>query len=634
MPRSRAAWLLLLAALGASAEARAAGGQGGVLAGKVTGRAPRIAAVEDALVYVYQVGDASLRRATTDLDGHFTFDLLPAGLYKLIAYKAGFLPVVVKLTRASAEARQFLDLQLAEEQPGAALRTGDFWSLREQIPPDVLREIETVERPYVAYLEPAATRGAGAFQTEMMAMTGVDDELAQHGAALTSGRVGIQGRVGELRIGLSGDFSALQANSFEASTEASASSGQARTVSLRVESSEDSLFDITSLNNRLVTEHSGKAFPVEFEHYRVSWSGALGAGRSEFAAQYTSETNFYRNGWVSALAVPDASQTWRLEGSYARDLGGHANLRTGLRYRQRYGQYLGASRFFESAPEEDLEVYGLASSRLRPAMVVEYGLYTRLRDGRLSLSPRGGLVLNLGPVWEAAADATVRLQDDAQVAGLDFVPALYSDREACEQAEEHCYRLVLTRTVDDGNTVALTAIHRRLGESQRLYFSEQFFDYLENLFLVPGDDLPELQLAVDRQVTPNVRTRFESAYAAGGGGVFQASQRRRYENQVRYLVTSLDTRFEPTATGVFVAFHRLEQSLDPLGSLALVQLPTSVELESLEVSLSQDLNVVLDLAADWAVHLDMELSRGGSPRGNLPEDEIRRRILGGIAVRF
>jgi hypothetical protein len=633
MPRSRAAWLLLLAALGAGAEARAAGGEGGILAGKVTGGTPRIAGVEDALVYVYQIGDASLRRATTDVDGHFTFDLLPAGLYKLIAYKTGFLPVVVKLTRASAEARQFLDVQLAEETPGAALSGRDFWSLREQIPPDVLREIETVERPYAVYLEPAPARGVGAFQTEMMAMTGVDD-LAQHGAALTSGKLGIEGRVGELRIGLRGDFAALQANPFEASTEAYTSSGQARTVSLRVESSEDSLFDLTSLNNRLVTERSGEAFPVEFEHYRVSWSGALGAGRSEFAAQYTSETNFYRNGWVNALSVPDASQTWRVEGSYARDLGGSASLRTGLRYRQRYGQFLGASRFLQGAPEEHLEVYGLASSRLQPAMLVEYGLYTRLRDGRLSLSPRGGLVLRLGPVWEAAADATVRLQDDAQVAGLDFVPALYSDREACEQGEEHCYRLVLTRTVDDGDTVALTAIHRRLGESQRLYFSEQFFDYLENLFLVPGDDLPELQLAVDRQVTPNVRTRFESAYAAGGGGVFHASQRRRYENQVRYLVTSLDTRFEPTATGVFVALHRLEQSLDPLGSLSLVQLPTSIELESLEVSLSQDLNVLLDLAADWAVHLDMELSRGGSPRGSLSEDEIRRRILGGIAVRF
>ena len=634
MPRSRAAWLVLLAALGfgASAEARAAGGQGGILAGKVTGGVAVLSGIEDALVYIYQTGDSSLRRATTDLDGHFAFELLPAGLYKLIAYKAGFLPVVVKLTRASAEARQFFDVQLAEEKPGASLRGGDFWSLREQIPPDVLREIDTVERTQVAYLETAPARSFGAFQTEMMAMTGVDG-LAQHGAALTAGKVGIHGRVGDLRIGLRGDFAALQANPFEAGAELS--SGQARTVSLRVAGSEDSLFDLTSLSNRLVTEHSGQAYPVEFEHYRVSWSGALGGGRSEFAAQYTNETNFYRTGWVNTLAIPDASQTWRVEGNYSRGLGDNGNLETGLRYRQRYGQYLRRSRFLESEPAEDLEAYGLASSRLRPAMLVEYGLYTRLRDGGVSLSPRGGLVLRLGPFWEASADATVRLQDDAQAVALDFVPALYTDREACEQAEEHCYRMVLTRSTDDGSTVALTAIHRRLGESQRLYFSEQFFDYLENLFLVPGDELPELQLVVDRQVTPNVHTRFESAYAVGGGGVFQASQRRRYENQVSYLVTSLDTRFEPTATGVFLAFHRLEQSLDPLGSLSLLQLPaSSVELESLELSLSQDLNVVLDLAADWAVHLDMELSRGGSPGGALSEDEIRRRILGGIAVRF
>ena len=51
--------------------------------------------------------------------------------------------------------------------------------------------------------------------------------------------------------------------------------------------------------------------------------------------------------------------------------------------------------------------------------------------------------------------------------------------------------------------------------------------------------------------------------------------------------------------------------------------------------LSQDLNVLLDLAADWAVQLNMELSRGATSAAAAPDEEsLRRRIMGGIAVKF
>ena len=53
----------------------------------------------------------------------------------------------------------------------------------------------------------------------------------------------------------------------------------------------------------------------------------------------------------------------------------------------------------------------------------------------------------------------------------------------------------------------------------------------------------------------------------------------------------------------------------------------------MRLELTQDLDILLDLAADWAVQLNMELSRG--PVSVLPdEDELRRRLMGGIAVKF
>jgi hypothetical protein len=98
-------------------------------------------------------------------------------------------------------------------------------------------------------------------------------------------------------------------------------------------------------------------------------------------------------------------------------------------------------------------------------------------------------------------------------------------------------------------------------------------------------------------------------------------------------VTSLDTQFLASSTGVFVAFHHLSQELQPLGGKG--QSPQITELEHLRLQLTQDLGVLMDLAADWAVQLNMELSRGPmSSASNADPDELRRRLMGGIAVKF
>jgi hypothetical protein len=49
---------------------------------------------------------------------------------------------------------------------------------------------------------------------------------------------------------------------------------------------------------------------------------------------------------------------------------------------------------------------------------------------------------------------------------------------------------------------------------------------------------------------------------------------------------------------------------------------------------NQNLNFLMNLASDWAVQLNMELSRGFDPSTGLASDGTRRRILGGIAVKF
>src|SRR5947209_14264381 len=98
-------------------------------------------------VYAYQLSNFSLHKVTTDAQGRFLFQDLPAGLYKIIAHKAGFEPVVILLTRTTAQAYQFVNLELSQattpkEPQGPAPEGEDVWSLRARIPADVLPDIE------------------------------------------------------------------------------------------------------------------------------------------------------------------------------------------------------------------------------------------------------------------------------------------------------------------------------------------------------------------------------------------------------------------------------------------------------------------------------------------------------------
>jgi hypothetical protein len=161
----------------------------------------------------------------------------------------------------------------------------------------------------------------------------------------------------------------------------------------------------------------------------------------------------------------------------------------------------------------------------------------------------------------------------------------------------------------------------------RVYFSDDFFDRLESLYLVPGDELPEVKFGVSRRLSPQILTSLQSSVAFGGGGTFVAADRKPYENQVHYVVTSLDTQFQHTATGVFVALHHLSQELEPLAGPD--RSAPQMEFDRLRLELTQDLNILFDLAAQWAVQLNMEVSRGP-----ISSDELRRRLMGGIAVKF
>jgi hypothetical protein len=552
------AFALLGQAAALQAEVRRVG-----VAGRVLGESNPLASAH---IYAYQLADLTLHKVMTDGQGNFLFQDLPAGLYKIIAHKTGFLPAVIMLTRTTAQAYQFLEVELAQRQPGQGPAGDDFWTIRARVPADVLREIETDEAQIqlVSLTAPPSGTLTGNFKTEMKALTGVDQIAANSGGQLSSAGVGIQGRLGQVQVGLHGQFVQLNATDALQSGGSAFGTGQTSSLSIDVARGPSSRVSIRSLNNRMVARSESGDSPVDFEHYQVNWSQDVGEnGRSEFAAHYTSENNFYRHAAIDPLGIPEASRSWRIEGAYTLSFSDRNTLQTGLRYRERqFGLGLPdrEGKAFERQALSSVDLFSRGGVRVQPAVLMEYGLYSTLSDGSLALTPQGGVVLQLGSNWQLETTAAHRIYTDAPT-GPDFLPTLFEQRDLCEQGSESCYQVNFSRKNGDDNTLSFGAVHRTVGDTLRLYFSDDFFDRLESLYLVRGDKLPEVRLNVRHKLSPKVVTTLDSSVASGGGGAFFAANGRPYENQVRYLVTSLDTQLLASSTGIFVAFHHLEQQI-------------------------------------------------------------------------
>ncbi len=612
------------------------------------------APLPQSMVYAYHLGDTSLRKVISDLEGNFRFDSLPAGLYKVIAFRNGFVPSIALLTRASAQAQQFLDLELQEDSATAPTDENSFWTVRDRIPSDVLRDIETAAAE--AEIDVNNARLDQRFtprnvETQMQAVAGMQEGLEVGNAQLAGGSVGIQGEVNDLYIGLTGNFVELQPGA-KSETSAAISNGRTQLVSVQVESSDQSAVRVTSLSNRMVSpgSKSSNLSNIGLESHSVSWTQRVGdTGRSDFAVYYTEENNFYRQAPIEPLGIPDASRSWRIEGNYRAALTSRSNFETGVRYLDRQTEFFTPRRpvagFATPLPTERIDVFGKAGLQVRPAILVEAGFLSSLRDGSLSaVSPTGGMVVSLGQNWRAHASGSYQvhnLQVDTMHQG--FTPVLFEEHSnACGYSEEYCYQLLVSRKGKNFDQMSLGFTHRRFDETLHLYFNEDFFNRLESLYLVSGDEIPEVQFSASHQFTPMILATLRSNIAAGGGGILLAADRSRYENEVRYVVTSLDTQFRQTSTGVLLAFHHMAQQLTPVQQhqgrwRPRVAQPTLVELERLQVLLSQDLVIFSEAVADWAVQLNMEVSRGlpeAIPTVAEANDDLHKRITGGVAVKF
>ena len=598
--------------------------------------------VSEARVYAYQLVEKTLHKVLTDDSGRFLFASLPAGIYKLIAHKAGLQPAVLLLQREATGAAQFVELELTEE---ASPDLGDFWSVRSQIPGDVLREItepsevesslgSAVADLVVGNSSPLDSRLLG----EVSATSGIHDVTPEASARMTGANVGLKGQLGKIKLSMQGDFQTFESELQAPVVSGLGIDGQAHSVSLNLQTPAQGDFDISSSSNRLTMVEESYTTPVEASQLFFRWNRPLGeSGNTSVKASYVEESGLYNRAWIDPLGVPTSSRTLLLEGNYARKIAGFGDLRTGLRYRESAGTF---ARRFHGASDalpvtQSLDAYGDGGWQASSKVLVQYGLFSTLTNGSVSVTPRGGFVLRMGPRWQTAVTAAHRVVAQEEPTTDGILPMILDGSMTCGEAEAACYEVAVMRASGIDDQIALGASYRELDDTIRMYFNGNFFESSEGIFLVPGDRLPELHASIRQRLSPGIVAKISASVANGGGGVYRSVNRRYFENQVSMVSSAIDATFERTSTGVYLSFHRLDQQLDPLRPSRPGVVDPGTDLERLELVVRQDLSALWDLSLDWAVHVGMGLARGASFfHSEVDSEALQRRVVTGVAVRF
>ncbi len=632
-------------------------------AGRLVGRVHAAKApLPAAQVYVYDVADSSKLRTTTDRFGRYAFQPLPAGIYRVIAHRPGYVPAVAELTRTTGESLQSLDFELGAR----GRRSGkdgkkddeDFWSVRARIPSDVLRQIQIAEA--IAddqgwALETAIQRER--FEAELRTLSGIE-EAGDAGARVLGSQLDLRSRFGETQVALRSDLREFKRQAFRAGT-AQQPLGDSQAFALDV-NHRGSNIQFTSQRHRFQGTQAGargdwdSAVAAGLESYGVRVEQAAGGGASHFEARYTADNNFHHgfgdlyagpsgvhSQALAAIDSPMSSTTLEFRGAYERQMTATTSLETGISYRERQAYGNGRLSSWGDDPHQRFDVFGQGDWEIQPTVILEYGMFSTLSDGSLSFTPQAGFVVELGSRWLAKIAASQRV-DSEQLLFRDFLPVQYQDDETCSTTYEHCYRVKLSRRLgasDQDHRFEFGANRRQFADNVRLYFSRDIFDRLESLLLVDGDQVEELQFGLQQRLGEKILTRVSSSAAVGGGGLLRAADGSgSLRNEVRYLVASADTQFERSSTGVLVAYRWVEQELSPVthdvADFRPASADTVLSVERIQVVLTQGLPWVTGLQ-NWALQLEMQLSRGHVPISSSHDpDQLRRRIVAGIAVRF
>jgi Carboxypeptidase regulatory-like domain len=561
---------------------------------QVLGSVNSVGPVAEAIVVAFNLSTFSTSQTFTDAAGSFTLPPLPAGVYRIVAFKQGFAPAVATVMPNKKSHKIALRLSPASAVNEEAAQ--QIWEIRRSLPEDVLRQLDNV----MAALPQTATPRASRFAGNVVSMTAMEP---QQSPALAETALAIRGDLGSgWGVGFEGRRQSV-GQSVDGPVVVSAGSdsvGQSTGMVLEVQSSPRNTYRIISSSaSWRDANNSDSRAAVDLRSHSIEWKGT----DSDVELHYLAHQNLFPNTDSSGEVVEIAGDT-RLYRNDLNDFG--VTLRVAQDVSQRSMLSMPDRRTADVMTNGHVSVYH--------GLLFDYGVVARMTGDSVEWIPQTGAAVHIGKRGSISVSGLYKLSDER--GGVWRMPTLLFIGQDASQACRYRYAVGFGFGDPHHLRVEGNASLSAVDAMSRVMFQDGFDQFWDGFYVDAGD--------LRRDLTVAVRKELASGLAVGVNAFAGRAQNPAApEEEKSYLTTNVETIYEPSGTSVQVAYRYLDRPAERSHGLA--------ETQRVNLRVGQLLWMPLDLR----LLVGIDLARGSAYEGERAVNEnVQRRLVGGVSLAF
>jgi hypothetical protein len=549
--------------------------------------------VSNALVIALNTQDFAATQVWTGSDGAFALPLLRAGVYKIIAVKAGFAPTIATLLPNKSSHRLNLRLE-SEKRAAAKSKNQEIWELRGSLPADVLRDLDFAMQP-----AEMATYEIPRFRGEMLSVTGVNNNQTTS-PAYAQTTLGVQGRIGESwQVGLRGNLQRFENPNDEVMFGTPVAESSVMSMELRSSPTQAYRVASTKSSWRYRDGEEGEQL-ADIRAHNFEWRN----GPAKVEVRYFEQDNLFQSTPVQSNRIEIGGSVPLLQ-TRRNDLG------IALRVTQ---ESIESST--EALRTADLAAEG--SLVLVPSLVLHYGMASRIALEGQEVAP------STGAEWKLTDDTSLIGSVSYKVLDRDPVRSVLPDlvfwSDDARGLPKYVYTVGVVSGKEGKNRFSALATFSAVDDPLRVVFADEMNQFWDGLYVDSGDVRRDLRLEYRR----NFGKRF-AIDVAGTAGTATPHGTAGDEREKVYVTGDLQSTFLPTGTSIAVSYREIQQPSENGDE--------DYETERIHLRMAQSLYLPVDIK----LLLGLELARAEhSPylMDALTPEGRSKKYIGGLALNF
>jgi hypothetical protein len=545
--------------------------------------------VSNALVIALNLKDLGAIQTFSAADGSFTLPPLQAGIYKLIAVKQGFAPAIA--TVLPTKPTHTVKLSLDREGTHARKSLSDeMWEIRASLPPDILRELDdTLAAPAKEAVNLPRVRG------EMSSITGVSDQTANT-TSIAQTSFGVLSRLGDTwQIGVRGNVHRIDDPTDNQRFGDAAA--QSSVMSMELRSSPTDSYRVAS--TRSFWRYRDTIDQADMTSHDVQWEH----GTTKVGVHYFAQENLFVSTRASDLLEVSGGTT--LLQSRRGDIG------VSMRVAQENVHTASV------APIRTADLAANGTLLVAPALLLHYGMASRMGIDGTEIAPRTGAELKLGKTTALVFDGMYKVVDPKRSGTMP--PSVVDWADQARVLPRYAYSFGIVSGDENATHLSAIATVSAIETPFRMLLitdaQQQFWD---GLFIDSGDVRRDVRISCRKDI--GNKLAIDISTSAG-------TATPRFGNATKSYVTGdVQTIFFPTGTSLIVSFVNLQQPQETRGDYRS---------ERVNLKMAQSLHLPLDLK----LLLGLELVHAENSPYLLDfmdptMNGATKRYMGGLAVNF